>query len=94
MGMAGKRVLIFGKTGCAKCTTTKNKVGHYVNKWGLDGEVPVVFMDVDSLEGLSEGAFRDVWQVPTTIVEQSDETVARWDGEIPKSESLRVSLGA
>jgi hypothetical protein len=91
--MAETKVLIFGKEGCAKCTTTKNKVGHYINKWGLDGEVPVVFMDMDSLPGLSEGAFRDVWEVPTTIVESGDDTLARWDGEVPKSDRLRASLG-
>jgi len=90
--MATKRVLIFGKQGCAKCATTKNKVGHYVNKWGLTGEVPVVFMDMESVEGLSEGAFRDVLKVPTTIVEEREATVARWDGEVPHSEELRSSL--
>jgi len=92
--MADKRVLIFGKEGCVKCKTTKNKVGHYINKWGLDGEVPVVFMDMETLDGLSEGAFRDVWEVPTTIIEGSDDTIARWDGEVPSSESLRTSLQA
>ena len=90
--MAEKKILIFGKQDCAKCTTTKNKVGHYVNKLGLVGEVPVVFMDMDSTDGLSEGAFRDVWKIPTTIVEREHATVARWDGEIPKSESLQASL--
>jgi len=90
--MAEKKVLIFGKQGCAKCQTTKNKVGHYIDKWGLDGQIPVLFLDVESVEGLTESAYRDVWEVPTTIVEQSDEPIARWDGEVPKSESLRESL--
>lgn len=92
--MGNTRVIIFGKQSCAKCTTTKNKIGHYINKWGLEGEVPIEFMDMDTVDGLSEGAFRDVWEIPTTIVERSDATVARWDGEIPKSESLRASLTA
>ena len=90
--MAGKKVLVFGKETCAKCKTTKNKVTHYMSKWGLVGEVPLVFMDVDTLEGMSEGAFRDVWKVPTTIVEHSSGTVTRWDGEVPNSDSLRASL--
>ena len=89
-----KKVIIFGKQNCAKCTTTKNKVGHYINKWGLDGEVPVVFMDMESVDGLTEGSFRDVWDIPTTIVESAEATVARWNGEVPKSELLRESLGA
>ena len=90
--MAPKTVYIFGKQGCAKCTTTKNKIGHYMNKWGLHGSVPVVFMDMESPEGLGEGAFRDVLRVPTTIVEHSDGTAARWDGEVPHSETLRATL--
>jgi thioredoxin family protein len=92
--MAKPKVMIFGKADCAKCKTTKNKVGHYINRWGLDAEVPIVFMDMDTIEGLSEGAFRDVWEVPTTIVEQPNGSVARWDGEVPKSEALRASLTA
>ncbi len=91
--MSEAKVLIFGKKGCAKCTTTKNKVGHYINKWGLDGEVPVEFLDMDSVDGLTEGAFRDVWDIPTTIVEQDRAVVARWDGQVPKSGWLGESLG-
>ncbi len=90
--MADKKVLIFGKQSCAKCTTTKNKVGHYVSKWGLDEQVSVIFVDMDTLDGLSEGAFRDVWEVPTTIVEQKHDILARWDGKVPQSDSLRNSL--
>ena len=90
--MAEKRILIFGKQKCGACKKAKHRVGHYVNKWGLDGQVPVVFMDMDSLDGLTEGAFRDVWDIPTTIVEQGSETVARWEGSPPKSDALRQLL--
>lgn len=89
--MASK-VYIFGKQGCAKCETTKNKVGHYLNKWGMEKEVDVVFMDMDSPDGLGEGAFRDVTNIPTTIIEQSEREVARWDGEVPESDSLKSHL--
>jgi len=92
--VSDKKVIIFGKEGCAKCTSTKNKVGHCINKWGLDGAVPVVFHNMDTLDGLSESAFHNVAKIPTTIVERSEATLARWDGEIPKSESLRASLQA
>ena len=92
--MADKKILIFGKQNCGACAKAKNRVGHYVNKWGLDSEVPVVFMDMESAEGLAEGAFRDVLAVPTTIVEEGENTLARWDGEPPKSESLRALLTA
>lgn len=90
--MREKKVIIFGKSDCAKCKTTKNKIDHYINKWGLDGRVPVVFFNVDTVDGLTESAFRDVAKIPTTIVEQSDMTLARWDGDVPQSETLRASL--
>ena len=92
--MGDTKILIFGKQDCGECKKAKHRVGHYVNKWGLDGEVPVVFIDMESVEGLTEGSMRDVWDIPTTIVEQGDNTVGRWDGEPPKSESLRELLTA
>ncbi len=90
--MREKKVIIFGKNGCAKCKTTKNKIDHYIAKWGLDGRVSVVFFNVESVDGLSESAFCDVAKIPTTIVAQSDMILARWDGEVPQSEALRASL--
>ncbi len=90
--MGDKKILIFGKENCGACKKTKHRVGHYVNKWGLDGEIPVVFMDMESVDGLTEGAMRDVWEVPTTIVEHGDNVIGRWDGEPPKSDSLRELL--
>jgi len=90
--MREKKVMIFGKTDCVKCTRTKHKIGHYMNKWGLVGDVPVLFMDMDTPDGLAEGAFQDVLHVPTTIVMRGDGTVARWDGEVPDSASLRACL--
>jgi len=90
--MRDKKVIIFGKNDCAKCKTTKNKIDHYISKWGLADHVPVVFFNVDTIDGLSESAFRDVAKIPTTIVEQREVTLARWDGEVPHSETLRASL--
>ena len=92
--MADKKILIFGRQDCGACEKTKNRVGHYMSKWGLESEVPVVFMDMESVDGLTEGAFRDVWDIPTTIIEDGETTLARWEGEAPKGESLRTSLSA
>ena len=90
--MRERRVLIFGKQGCVKCTSTKNKVGHCLAKWGLEETVKLDFLDMASVDGMSEGAFRDVWEIPTTIVEGTEDVIARWDGEVPRSEWLRSSL--
>ena len=41
----------------------------------------VVFFDMDTVDGMAEGAFRDVADIPTTIVRDSGVDLARWDGE-------------
>ena len=86
------RIAIFGKQGCAKCATTKNKLNHYLSRWSLNKSVEMVFHDLDTIEGRAEGAFYDVNQIPVTIVEKEGRSVARWDGAVPNSEKLRTAL--
>ena len=87
---------VFGKVDCAKCQSTKRKMTHFLERWDLAEQVPMVFQDMDTREGLAQGCSRDVWEVPTTILEdhQSGQCLARWDGEIPRSEELREHLSA
>ena len=88
------RILIFGKTECAKCKTTKHKLSHLVSG-ELDHKVELVFHDMETLDGRAEGAFYDVNKIPATVVEKEDRQVARWDGDVPNSEDIhRVILGA
>jgi len=89
-----KRISIFGKQKCGKCTATKNKVEHFLTKMGMADDVQAVFFDMDSEEGLVEGAFRDVFEVPTTIVDDGNEDVARWAAMIPDSTELQNALRA
>jgi len=85
---------VFGKQGCAKCDSTKNKLGHFISKLGVDDRVQVTFFDMDTVDGMAEGAFRDVADIPTTIVTESGVDLARWDGEIPDSEGLKARLAS
>jgi hypothetical protein len=86
------RINIFGKNGCAKCTTTKNKVEHFLGRWELANKVEMVFHDMDTVDGMAEGAFHDVDHIPATIVERSGRSVARWDGEVPSSKRMKLVL--
>jgi thioredoxin-like negative regulator of GroEL len=86
------KVDVFGKQGCALCQTTKNKISHFIEKWGCAGKVNLRFVDLETVDGLAEGAFFDVSDVPTTIVHKSGETLARWDGVIPPSEDFRKAV--
>jgi hypothetical protein len=82
------RIAIFGKQGCAKCTTTKNKLHHFASRWQLDHQVQVTFHDLDTVDGRAEGAFYDVDQIPLTVVETAGRSLARWEGLVPNSDAV------
>lgn len=86
-------IAVFGKTACAKCKTTKNKLNHFLSAWHLDHKVNMVFHDLETVDGRAEGAFYDVYNaIPVTIVNKDGREVARWDGEIPNSQAVRLVL--
>ncbi len=86
------KIKVFGKKGCAKCETTKNKIHHFVTKWEADKKVEVSFHDMETVDGMAEGAFNDVLQIPTTIVEKDNQVVFRCDGEVPLSDQIKEHL--
>ncbi|MFH2138622.1 MAG: thioredoxin family protein [Candidatus Omnitrophota bacterium] len=86
------KIKIFGKNNCAKCETTKNKVRHFVTKWEADDKVDIVFHDMDTIDGMAEGAYHDVLQIPTTIIEKEEKVLDRWDGEVPHSDKIKEHL--
>jgi len=86
------QVKIFGKTGCARCQTTVHKVAHIVKKLKLSSRIAVSVIDMDSVEGMAEGMFNEVREIPTTIISDAGKPLARWDGKIPTSSELRRIL--
>ncbi|RKY37274.1 MAG: hypothetical protein DRP78_01495 [Candidatus Omnitrophota bacterium] len=86
------KIKIFGKENCAKCKTTKNKVEFFITKWDAKDKVDVSFHNLDTMDGMVEGAFHNVLDIPVTLLEKDNHIVARWDGEIPHSEKLKEHL--
>jgi hypothetical protein len=87
------RVLVFGKTACAKCRSAKEKLEHLISKAGLADSVHIEWVDMESIEGRAEAAFSDVREPGTTIlVGDDDRNVARWDGRAPLAAELNVFL--
>ena len=86
------KIEVFGKQNCAICQSTKKKLSHFLDKWGFAEKVPLDFFDMETVDGLAEGAFRDVTEIPTTIVSDEGSPLARWDGGIPPSEDLKKAL--
>jgi hypothetical protein len=86
---------IYGKQDCRLCESAKKKVRHFLAKWNLDGEVPVVFQDMDNEHGAAEGDFYDVFEIPSVLLKEDPyQVLARWDGQAPPSEELRRRLCA
>ncbi|MFH1857069.1 MAG: thioredoxin family protein [Candidatus Omnitrophota bacterium] len=82
---------IFGKKNCAKCKSAKQKLEFFLSKWEVKN-ISLDFYDMDTIDGLSEGALHDVLKIPTIILEAAGDIKARWEGEIPKSEEIKTYL--
>lgn len=88
------KVKIFGKNGCAKCLATKNKFEFFISKWDFGDRIKILFHDMDTVEGMAEGAYYDVLHIPTTVLEKDNVSIARWEGQVPESEDFRPHLEA
>jgi len=85
-------VKIFGKKNCSLCQTTKNKWYFLLKKWGLLSKVKLIFWDLETVDGLAEGALYAVTSIPTTVLEIGGKTIARWDGVVPFSGEIQNFL--
>ena len=83
------KIKVFGKKGCAKCDTTKNKINHFLQKNNCADKALLEFFDLDTVEGMAEGAYHDVLKVPTTVIEKESNPLARWEGEVPKTDEFK-----
>jgi len=86
------KIEVFGKQGCALCQTTKRKLSHFLEKWGHAEKVEFAFVDLETADGLAEGAFQDVTAVPTIIISDNGDALGRWEGEVPPSDDVKKIL--
>ena len=83
-------VKVFGKPGCEFCKTTVKKFETFFSRWQIDQDrVKLAFFDMETVDGLAEGAFYSVTKIPSTVIENRDGVVARWDGQVPLSEEFK-----
>jgi len=84
---------VYGKTNCAKCNSTKNKLRHLIARSERADEADVAYHDMDTVDGMAEGAFNDVTDIPTTILRaDTGEALARWEGWLPPSSEVKTYL--
>jgi thiol-disulfide isomerase/thioredoxin len=82
---AALAVKVFGKPGCKFCKTTVEKFETFLGRWDAKGKVNLSFHDMETVDGLAEGAFYGVTKIPSTVIENQESLLARWDGQVPLS---------
>ena len=83
-------VKVFGKPGCEFCKTTVKKFETFLKRWEISPEeVALSFYDMETVDGLAEGAFYSVSKIPSTVIEKDDELLNRWDGQVPVSAEFK-----
>lgn len=80
---------VFGRKDCDACKAALAKIEYFSRKWGKAGSTRLEFIDLETVDGLAEGAWRDVYDVPTVILEDSGGEVARWVKQVPASRDFR-----
>lgn len=89
-GRFSVEVKVFGKPGCEYCKTTMKKFETFLGRWNVDeSKVRLSFFDMETVEGLAEGAFYGVTKIPTTVIEEDGSVLKRWDGVVPLSEEFK-----
>jgi thioredoxin-like negative regulator of GroEL len=88
-------IWVFGREECPNCKVTKKSVSDFLESNSISGSVKHVYYDMDTVDGLAEGAFHDVRSIPTTIIHEDGRDLARWDGVVPPADELarRISNG-
>ncbi len=82
-------VKVFGKPGCEYCKTTMKKFETFFGRWNIDhSQVSLTFFDMETVDGLAEGAFYGVQKIPATVIEKQSDVIRRWDGVVPLSEEF------
>lgn len=86
------KIRIFGKKSCGNCQATRDKFSFFLKKWNLK-DIEMCYYDLDTSEGLTEGACSNALLAPpTTIIEEEDKELIRFEGKIPTSEEFKTYL--
>ncbi len=83
---------IFGKSDCVKCETAKDTFTTFLSDRKLKDKISLRYYDMESVDGMAEGAFNDVMDIPTIIITKQKNRIARWDGNVPETGEIEAAL--
>ena len=82
-------IKVFGKPGCEYCKTTMKKFETFLDRWNIEeSKVALSFFDMETVDGLAEGAFYSVTKIPATVIEKQGEQLGFWHGQVPISKEF------
>lgn len=81
-----KRVYVFGKSTCPVCKDAFDKILYFKEKKSFYAEIK--YFDMETVDGLAEGAFNEVSDIPTIIIFDNKTELARWVKQPPISEEF------
>jgi thiol-disulfide isomerase/thioredoxin len=83
------KVRVFGRHECDACKAAVEKITYFSRKWGKGATTSIDFIDMDTVDGLAEGAYSDVYDIPTVIIEDESRELVRWVKKVPASGEFR-----
>ena len=86
------KLVYFVKDGCEACENAKEKIAFFLDKWGLTDSIETEAFSVSTSDGLVEVSMREIADIPTIVLEDAGDEVARWTKRAPTSEELRKRL--
>lgn len=85
-------IKVFGRTGCQVCKQAVEKIDYFLNKWDYKNLVPIQYFDMETVDGLAEGAFYEVYEIPTVVLLKANQEQDRWLKRPPLSRELKPYL--
>lgn len=79
---------VFGKEGCPICLQVKEKMEYFRNHWLNDAGID--YYDMATVDGLAQGAFNDVSDIPAVVLEKDGKVLGRWIKTAPTFEELKT----
>jgi len=86
------QIEVFGKDDCIKCDEAKSVLNKLLEEKSLKDKVQFRYFDMESIDGMAEGAFNDVLKIPTILINDQDKNLARWDGNVPQASEISTYL--
>jgi glutaredoxin len=85
-------IKVFGRAGCQVCKQAVEKIDYFLGKWDYRKQVPIAYYDMETVDGLAEGAFYEVYEIPTVVLLKANQEQDRWLKRPPLFRELKPLL--